>query len=121
MSGLYITKNVLEDPSQHLRLMLALAERLIQLEGQSVALAGQVASVPPPTDISGYLRENGQEALTMLNLDPTATARTNAADSAPTASDDSTKGYSRFSRWINTSTNTLYTCVSAEPGNAVWI
>lgn len=43
-----------------------------------------------------------------------------AATSAPTASDDSTAGYSVGSVWVDVNTDTSYTCVDATPGSAIW-
>lgn len=38
----------------------------------------------------------------------------------PTVSDDSTKGFFPGSLWIDTTTNLVYSCVSAAVGAAVW-
>lgn len=43
-----------------------------------------------------------------------------AAIVAPTATDDSSKGYQTGSQWVNTSTKTAYTCVDATAGAAIW-
>lgn len=43
-----------------------------------------------------------------------------SATAAPTASDDSSKGYQIGSVWIVGSTGTAYTCVDASVGAAVW-
>ena len=43
-----------------------------------------------------------------------------AATTNPTVSDDSGDGYSVGSRWVNTSTDTLYECLDASVGAAVW-
>ena len=39
----------------------------------------------------------------------------------PGISQDSSAGYSVGSRWINVSTQTVYTCVDASTGAAVWV
>ena len=39
---------------------------------------------------------------------------------APTANDDSSKGYAVGSRWIDTTNNDEYVCLNATAGNAVW-
>lgn len=43
------------------------------------------------------------------------------ASTSPTVSNDTTQGYAVGSTWLNTATNTLYTCVSAAAGAAVWV
>ena len=46
------------------------------------------------------------------NLDGTA---------APTVSDDITKGYTPFSKWLDTVAQDVYVCVKSDvPNNAVW-
>lgn len=40
---------------------------------------------------------------------------------APGATDDSSKGYSAASVWVDQSTNTVYTCSDATVGAAVWL
>jgi hypothetical protein len=39
----------------------------------------------------------------------------------PTVSDDATKGYSPGYTWANSATNTVYYCISAAIGAAVWV
>ena len=43
------------------------------------------------------------------------------ADSDPTESNDGSVGYTRGSRWINTTTEQEWVCLNASSGNAVWI
>lgn len=43
-----------------------------------------------------------------------------SATTAPTVTDDNTKGYAVGSVWINTSTNMPYTCTNSGTGVAVW-
>ena len=42
------------------------------------------------------------------------------ATTNPTANDDDTLGYQIGSKWVNTSTDTLYICTNAGTGAAVW-
>ena len=42
------------------------------------------------------------------------------ATAAPTVNDDSSTGYSVGSKWINTTSQNIYTCVDASVGAAVW-
>ena len=44
----------------------------------------------------------------------------NVTNSAPTVNDDSTKGYSARSWWLDTSTETMYFANSVGVGAAVW-
>jgi hypothetical protein len=43
-----------------------------------------------------------------------------AATTTPSATDDSSSGYTPGSMWVNISTKTFYTCVDASVGSAVW-
>lgn len=43
------------------------------------------------------------------------------ASRAPLVTDDVTQGYSRLSRWINSSGRSLYTCIDNTEGAAVWL
>jgi len=43
------------------------------------------------------------------------------ATAAPTATDDTSAGYTIGSRWLNTTTNDLYICTSNTTGSAVWV
>lgn len=115
------TRQILDNPDQHLRYMRQLAEHIQTLNTQLPKVAAAVASIPTPVDPAKYLHENGQAALTSLNVDLAAQARTNVSDVAPTATDDNTKGYNYFSRWINTTGPTLYHCIDPSPGAAVWV
>lgn len=115
------TLKQLQNPDQNLRLVRQIVERLDAVEGQGTKLAAGVASIPTAPDPREWLEQNGQSALALLNVDVAATAKTNVADSAPTANDDATKGYGYFSRWINTSGPTLLTCIDPSPGAAVWV
>ena len=45
---------------------------------------------------------------------PTATVN-------PTVNDDNTLGYSEQSHWVNTATDTVFVCVDATTGAAVWV
>lgn len=47
--------------------------------------------------------------------------KNNSTSGAPGASDDNTVGYEQFSRWIDTNTSTVYTCIDASTGAAVWV
>ena len=47
-------------------------------------------------------------------------ARDNISSVSPGTADDLTRGYSFFSRWINSSANSLIVCVSPSSGAAVW-
>ena len=38
----------------------------------------------------------------------------------PTASDDVTKGYTMFSKWINTTTDNIFICTNNTASGAVW-
>ena len=42
------------------------------------------------------------------------------ATTNPTVNDDSSDGYTVGSRWVNTSTDTLYECLDASAGAAIW-
>ena len=42
------------------------------------------------------------------------------AESAPTVDDDSSEGYSVFSRWVNIADDELYWCMDNTEGAAVW-
>lgn len=42
------------------------------------------------------------------------------AASSPTSTDDASKGYQYFSRWYNSTTGELFTCVDPAVGSAVW-
>lgn len=39
----------------------------------------------------------------------------------PTVTDDHTKGYTRYSRWINTVTPSEFVCLDNSVGSAVWM
>lgn len=39
----------------------------------------------------------------------------------PTINDDYIEGYVEGSRWINKTTNTLFTCTDTTTGTAVWV
>ncbi len=56
----------------------------------------------------------------IANLPSGGGAKTNIAASDPTVNDDSSQGYSVFSEWLNTSTNTLFKCVDSSVGAAQW-
>lgn len=43
------------------------------------------------------------------------------ATTDPTANDDSSKGYSEFSRWYNSTNQTLWVLTDPTPGAAVWV
>ena len=55
-----------------------------------------------------------QTALNALPLNNFTSTR------APNASDDAVQGYAPGSRWLDTSTGTLYDCVDASNGSAQW-
>ncbi len=101
--------------------MRQVVEVIQQVASAVPQLAAGIASVPTAQDPGEWLARNGQSALASLNVDLAATAKTNVAAGAPGASDDSTQGYNYFSRWIDTSGPTLYTCIDPSPGAAVWI
>lgn len=64
---------------------------------------------------SGGLTEAQGDARYEAKVKSNLSATTN-----PTATDDSTQGYTVLSRWVNVSTNEMYTCVNASPGAANW-
>ena len=85
------------------------------------------------TDISGLsftTNSDGATVLTLANkdalraalfVDDIAGAKSNRyATANPTATDDSGKGYSIGSIWINVSTDTVFMCADANVGAAVW-
>lgn len=115
------SRQVLDNPDQHLRYMRQVAEVVQQIASTVPQLAAGIASVPSPRDPGEWLAQNGQAALASLNIDLASTARTNVASGAPGTGDDSTQGYNYFSRWIDTSGPTLYTCIDPSPGAAVWV
>lgn len=122
-----VTRTILEDPAQHLRLMRNLDERLLAIDSQLQQTQAGVVNLfdsEPARQQQGlksYLESNGQELLATLNINPAlATPGSNISDVAPGVSDDSTKGYSYFSPWINSSTGDLYICTNPSPGAAVW-
>lgn len=115
------TRTILDNPDQNLRYMRDLVEKVVRLEKTVPNVAAAIAAVPQPESPSAYLKKNGQEALAQLNIDLSATAKTNVSDGPPTADDDSEKGYNYFSRWIDTSGPTLYTCIDPSAGAAVWV
>ena len=115
------TRKILDNPDQNLRYMQELARRVETVTAQIPSLAAGIASVPVQEHPQEYLARNGQEALASLNIDLAATAKTNVADSAPTADDDAQRGYNYFSRWVDTTGPTLYTCIDPSPGVAVWV
>ena len=61
----------------------------------------------------------GTDSLVFMPFD-TVFLNNLSATTAPTATDDNTKGYSVGSIWINTSTNMPYTCTNSGTGVAVW-
>jgi len=90
---------------------LALADRYTKLEADnrfdpinaaSEAVSAHVA-LPDP---------HVQYALRVLN--------NTAAITDPSATDDSAAGYQPLSKWINTATNEVWTCLNAAAGAAVW-
>lgn len=115
------TLNIIENSDQHLRFLRTVVERIQGLEGHTEGLREGLANLPAPADPMQWLKDNGQQALATLNVDPgAATAKTNIADSSPTVDDDSTRGYGYFSQWINTATANIYKCTDPSPGAAVW-
>lgn len=121
------TRNILDNPDQHLRFQRQVVERLTGLEamieGNQTGLSALLETRERSTiqTVKQDLLANGQETLARLNINPNlATARSNIADSAPTATDDSSKGYGYHSQWILSTTNDLYICTNPAPGAAVW-
>lgn len=84
----------------------------------AVEVQGITAPTPPSAgvqSVTGYYVDNTDPA------NPIITApKNNTTNSAPTVNDDSTQGYSIDSKWFDTLTNTLYNCVDASVGAAVW-
>lgn len=115
------TLQILQNPDQALRYFKALVATVRRLEEQNAALAAQIAVAPTPVQPGTWLRNNGQEALSSLSLDLSSQAQTTVADVPPTATDDETKGYKHFSRWIDSTTGILYNCVDPSAGAAVWV
>lgn len=115
------TRKILDNPDQNLRYMQQLAGMVEKVSAQIPSLAAGIAAVPTQEHPEVYFSKNGQKVLADLNIDLAATAKTNVADSAPTVDDDSQRGYNYFSRWIDTSGPTLYTCIDPSPGAAVWV
>lgn len=72
---------------------------------------GNAPLLPLATSVSGFLpASNGG----------TGGLNNNTAVSAPTITDDATKGYVPGSMWINTSARQAYQCVSNQTGAAIW-
>ena len=115
------TRNILDNPDQNLRYMRELAGAVANINAQLPSLAAGIAAVPTQEHPGEYLSKNGQKVLADLNIDLSATAKTNTTASAPTVDDDSQRGYNYFSRWIDTTGPTLYTCIDPSPGAAVWV
>jgi hypothetical protein len=66
--------------------------------------------------------ENMSDADTALLSGKLGLPKSNlVATSAPSAHDDSTKGYSSGSRWIDIANEKAYCCVGASTGNAKWL
>lgn len=121
------TRNILDNPDQHLRYQRQVAEKLGALESMissnQQGLVGLLDTREQATiaTVKENLLAEGQETLARLNINPAvATARSNITDSAPTADDDSQRGYGYHSQWINSATNDLYICTNPAPGAAVW-
>jgi len=47
--------------------------------------------------------------------------KSNTTTAGPTSANDSSQGYKKGSRWLNTSGNTEHVCTDNTPGSAVWI
>lgn len=113
--------NQVSEPQQLLRLIRGISEDIGHLERHAERTsAAFAAQPPPPQDPATWLEQNGHAALAKLNIDNAATAKNTYTDTAPTASDDLTKGYNYFSKWIDTSTSAAYLCTNPAEGGATW-
>ena len=65
--------------------------------------------------------ENGVNRIVAWTSDVAGSAPLNHTDTvAPGPDNDTTQGYSVFSRWVDTTTNTVYVATSVTTGLAVW-
>lgn len=71
-------------------------------------------NTPGNASLSGFVLSNLTDAPTSSKTNPTAILD-------PTASNDSTQGYSKLSTWINTVNNSAWMCLDASVGASVWV
>src|SRR6218665_2308002 len=69
--------------------------------------------------IQGLKGDKGENGDVVLNNVPNLKVNL-AATTAPTVTDDTSKGYAIGSRWINITTMKEYVCVKSDSGTAVW-
>lgn len=81
--------------------------------GQSIGAEVVTSSFTPTTaNLLAWLIVSLDDVLQPLN--------NYSATSNPTSGDDAADGYSVGSRWINTTTGSLWTCIVATTGAAIW-
>lgn len=122
------TIDQVKNPELLLRVLRDLATQVYTMADQISALQAEVRQAKSEVTSRDKMKSSvldgtatGAAALVKLGVDQTATAKSNlTATSNPTATDDSTKGYSIGSTWVNISTSNVYVAASVQPGAAVW-
>jgi hypothetical protein len=84
--------------------------------GDVLHAAQTAESNNPAYDVSADAWEAAHTVPTNSIVKNNFTATTN-----PTVNDDTGDGYEVGSRWINTNTDTLFTCLDASSGAAIWL
>jgi hypothetical protein len=67
-----------------------------------------------------FTQGTGTVSFNLSGLGALATVKCNTAAIAPGVNDDQTQGYARFSQWIDTALDDIYSCTNPATGAAVW-